>query len=132
MEVDVIIERDKQPSSRRPEPRKRVPANGQEDEGHVKLQCLRSSFCGGQAVAHHLKRGFVPVLDEFPGKQNDHSHHPKHYNPHSLPVLLDQALHTRTYPAHQVSRPDRNVLAPTHARRANGSAVVHVSVSLQQ
>lgn len=95
MKVDVIIEREKEAGSGGPEPRERVPADGQEDEGHVKLQCLRSSFCRGQAVAHHLKCRFVPVLDEFPCKKKDHGQHPHHYDPRSLPVLQDQAPNRR-------------------------------------
>lgn len=132
MKIDVIVEGNEEPGSSGAKPGQHVPANGQEDEGHVELESLGGPFGGGQAIAHDLECRSVPVLVEFPSKEADHGHNPQQYDPGPLPVLQQETPHRKTHPAHHIRGPEEAyILTPCYsARGAQLSAVVHVGVSL--
>ena len=89
MKIDVVVEGNEEPGSSGAKPGQHVPANWQEDEGHVELQSLGRPFGGGQAITHHLEGFPVLVLVQFPSKETAHRHHPQQYDPSPLPVFQE-------------------------------------------
>lgn len=90
VEVDVVIEGYDMAERSGPERRQRVPADGQQDEGHVELEGLGSALGNADTVSHHLERGSALVLLELVHEQGEVDSQPQSHEPYPLPVLVDE------------------------------------------
>lgn len=91
MEVDVVIEGDDGAElGARTEPGDGVPANGEEDEGHVELGGLGTALGDADAVAHDVERRVALVRHELPGEEAGVDGQPQRHHPHPLPVVLHE------------------------------------------
>lgn len=124
VKVDVIIEGDDRADpTAGAEPRDCVPADGEENHGHVELEGLGGPFGGAEAVTHDLERHPVPVLNELPREQCHANRQPEGHDPRPPPVRPEQDLGPRHGPS---DRPIR-IAAPAIAqpgRRGGGEGVL--------
>lgn len=96
MEVDVVVEGyDRANPAVGAEPCHRVPADGEQNNSHIELQCLGGPFGGAEAVAHDLIRHPVAVLDELPREECDAHDEPEEDDPPAPPLGAEKGLGLR-------------------------------------
>lgn len=103
VKIEVVIEWNNQSQlGPGPEPSYGIPADGEEDDGHVEFEGLGGALGGGDTIAHDMKDGTMTVLDKFPGEEAGADGEPEGDHPDSLPIVLHEVGESLTAAAEGV------------------------------
>lgn len=103
VEIDIVVKWNHNPQlGPAPKPCYGVPADRQENEGHVEFGGLGGTLSRGHAVAHHMENCSVLVLNELPCEEPSTDGEPQQDDPNPLPVVLEKVPHLPIPPSDRV------------------------------
>lgn len=89
MKINVVIKRNHYSQlGLASKPSNGISTNGQENEGHVELECLGGALSGGDTVPHDIEHRPILVLNELPGKEAGADGEPQGHDPNPSPIVL--------------------------------------------